>query len=280
MAGVAERLRLLDQQYRELAMSTFAFETRLAHRLGYLRAFASPRIAGLLTHTGQMQAEPRRRATDTGLMMYALIDAGLQSPTGRQGVARLNGMHRRWRITNDDYIWVLGTFAVTSIRMMMRAGWRPVTEAEKQVVIDWHVELGTRMGITDIPHDFATFDVWFTAYEARMLCRTDAGEELLKLASGVIASKIPRPLRRPAFALIPALFEEPARIALGYRRPGPLARGAVRALLRLRAWRRRLSGPPGTWFTYGAPTTQYPQGWTLDDVGPRRVRERSTLQGR
>jgi uncharacterized protein (DUF2236 family) len=280
MAHVAERLRLLDQQYRELALSTFAFETQLAHRIGYLRTFASPRIAGLLTHTGQMRAEPRRRATDTGLMMYSLIHAGLQSPVGRLGVARLNEMHRRWRITNDDYIWVLGTFAVTSIRMMMRAGWRPVTEAEKQVVIDWHVELGTRMGITDIPHDFATFDAWFTAYEARMLCRTDAGEELLKLASAVIASKIPRPLRRPTFALAPVLFEEPARIALGYRRPGPAARGTVATLLTLRAWRRRLSGPRGPWFIYGAPTTQYPQGWTLDDVGPRRTHERSSIQGR
>ncbi|MBT0771994.1 DUF2236 domain-containing protein [Kineosporia sp. J2-2] len=279
MADDSDRVRLLDRKYRELAMSTFAFETRLTHRLGYLRTFASPRIAGLLRHTGQMGAEPRRRAYDTGLFMRAIIDAGLESPTGQCGVARLNVMHRQWRITNDDYVWVLGTFAVVNIRMIRRAGWRPITRAEQQTVIDWHVELGTRMGITDIPTDFATFDAWFTAYEARMLRRTPAGDELLRLAIGVVASTIPRRLRRPALALVPVLIEEPARTALGFRRPGLPARFVIGLLLAVRSWRRRRSGPPGPWFALGEPNGEYPDGWTLDDLGPRRSYTTETGRG-
>ncbi|MCE0536316.1 DUF2236 domain-containing protein [Kineosporia rhizophila] len=275
MLNDGERVRQLDRAYRELAMSTFVFETRLTHRLSYFRTFASPRIAGLLTHTGQMQAEPRRRAYDTGLMMYALIEAGLESPTGRHAVARLNEMHRRWRITNDDYLWVLGTFAVMSVRTIERIGWRAITEAEKQTVIDWHVELGTRMGITDIPTDHATFDAWFTAYEARMLRRTDAGEELLRLALEVVGSQIPRRMRRPVLALAPVLIEEPARTALGLARPSLRARAVVAVAVKVRAVRRRRLGPPAPFFRMGEANTEYPDGWTLDDLGPRRVGARA-----
>ncbi|GAB3270424.1 oxygenase MpaB family protein [Kineosporia babensis] len=274
MGSDAERVRRLDREYRELAMSTFVFETRLAHRLSYFRTFASPRIAGLLKHTGQMQAEPRRRAYDTGLMMYALIDAGLESPTGRHAVSRLHQMHRRWRITNDDYIWVLGTFAVMSVRMIERAGWRAITEAEKQTVIDWHVELGSRMGITDVPLDPQSFDAWFSAYEARMLRRTDAGQELLRLAMDVVGSQIPKRLRRPVLSLAPVLIDEPARSALGFGTPNWLARTTVAVLLQVRAWRRRRSGPPEKpFFEMGGVNSEYPDGWTLDDLGPRRSSE-------
>ncbi|GAB6903013.1 oxygenase MpaB family protein [Kineosporia succinea] len=269
MGHDADRSKDLDQRYRELAMSTFVFETRLAHRLSYFRVFASPRIAGLLKHTGQMQAEPGRRAHDTGLLMYSLIDAGLDSETGSYAISRLNEMHRRWRITNDDYTYVLGTFAVMSVRMIVRTGWRPITEAEKQLVIDWHAELGARLGITDVPGDFASFDAWFTAYEARMLRRSAAGQELLKLALEVVGSQIPPRLRRPTMALAPVLIDEPARSALGFAPPGLTARATVSVLLRFRAWRRRRNGPPPAFFTLGAPNGTYPAGWTIEDLGPR-----------
>jgi len=252
-------------------MSTFVFESRLAFRLSYLRVLSSPRIAGLLAHTGEMEREPRRRATDTGLLMYALIDAGLESETGRQAVGRLNAMHRRWKIENDDYLWVLGTFSVMSVRTVARLGWRPLTEAEERTVHDWYRELGTRMGITGIPDDMTSFDAWFSEYEDRTLQHTQAGERLARQAMEVVGSTVPRILRRPVVSLAPVLIDPPVRRALGLGRPGLPARLTVAVLLWGRIRRRRRAGPGRPWFEFGAANSTYPQGWTLDDLGPRSV---------
>ena len=257
-----------ETTYRRLTMQTFAFEIQVGHYLAFVRTFASPRVAGLLVRTGEMEANPRRRATDTGLSMYEMIHHGLDSPEGQEITRNLNALHHRWKIHNNDYLWVLGTFAVLGIQVIDRYGWRKLTDHERQATIDWYRELGTRMGITDIPETYQQFAAWFKAYEQSHLKRTDAGDRLIAATREIVLARVPRPLRPAALRAAAVIVDDPARTALAMHQPGWLNITAVTGLLRLRAIWRRHQPDPEPWFQTGASSEVYPQGYAIRDLGP------------
>ena len=261
-------LREAERVVRELTFSTFVFEIRLGHHLGYVRTFASPRVARLLARSGQIERDPVRRGGDTGLFLYELLHHGLDSPQGRDIVERVNAMHARWHFRDDDARWVLSTFVVPAVRIVERFGWRPLTDGEATALMTWYRELGVRLGVPDLPADLPAFRAETDAYEAEHLAPTEQGLRLLAATRDLLVEALPRPARPVLLAAAGELFEEPARSALGLHRPGPAVRRLTLAGLRLRAWRRRRRGPADTsWFVPGAPNTAYPDGYRLEDLG-------------
>ncbi|WP_187279468.1 oxygenase MpaB family protein [Quadrisphaera setariae] len=262
-----ERVAEAEATYQRVVQE-FTLEFRLANALAYLRTYASPRVAALLLHTGHVQHASTERAVDTALFVYELVHHGIDSEQGQEVVRRLNAMHGRWSIRNDDSLWVLGTFAVLGPQMIDALGWRRLTDDERQACVDWWREVGTRMGITGIPETHAEFADAFRAYELAHLRRTDAGRVLLEASWDVMVSDLPEPLRPVSRLLAAALTDEPARSALGLPRVG----APVRTALRLGLVTRGLLSPtrgrpvPG-WFTPGAPLGPYPEGYSLADLG-------------
>ena len=60
-------------------------------------------------------------------------------------------MHGRFRIANDDFLYVLSTFVFSAIDWLDRFGRRGMTDEEKE---DWFLywrEFGRRMGIPGLP---------------------------------------------------------------------------------------------------------------------------------
>jgi hypothetical protein len=102
--------------------------------LAFWRTFAIPSIAQLLDATGETTQRTARRTDDTGILMFELIDHGFDHPRGRTAVRRLNHLHRRYPISNDDYRYVLGTFIVIGLRWIDRHGWRPLHTVERQAI--------------------------------------------------------------------------------------------------------------------------------------------------
>jgi ER-bound oxygenase mpaB/B'/Rubber oxygenase, catalytic domain len=267
-----QRLAEVNATYRRIALNDFPVEVRTAFHLSYLRTLASPRIAGLLAHTGHIEHQSLRRGYDTSLFTYELIHAGLGSPVGDEVVRRLNDMHHRWRIRNEDYLWVLATFIVPAIRFIDRHGWRRLSEHERQASIDFYRELGTRMDIQDIPTTADSFDAWMSDYEAHELHRTPVGDRLVAATMDTVVSPMPTAVRPLARRAISVLIDEPARSALGFARPHPAMTGAVHAALAVGNIRRRRRPSVDSWFTPGRVNTVYPSGYTLDDLGPREER--------
>jgi hypothetical protein len=262
-----ERLAQAEATYQRV-VEEFTLELRLANALAYVRTCASPRVAALLLHTGHVQHASTKRAVDTALFVYELLHHGVDSPQGREVVRRLNAMHHRWSIRNDDSLWVLGTFAVLGPRMVDALGWRRLTDDEHRACVDWWREVGTRMGITGIPETPADFADHFRSYEVAHLRRTEAGQALLEASWDVMTAELPEGLRPVSRLLAAALTDEPARSALGLPRVGAPARTALRLALVSRGL---LSSTRGTavpgWFVPGAPIGPYPGGYTLDDLG-------------
>jgi hypothetical protein len=266
--GLTPELADAEQTYRRMLFETFAFELRLGHRLGFIRAFASPRIAELLARTGQIEHDTSRRGTDTGLFMYLMLHEGLDSTVGRRAVERLNKMHAAWSIRNEDYGWVLSNWFLPGLQIIDRYGWRPVTEAERQAVVDWHRELGIRMGVRDLPGSAAGFEALARAYEQDNLRDSAAGQQLRAAVFAVAVRDLPEWLRPLGPRMVAVLMEASVRAALNLPSPGAVVRGCMQGLLRARAVVRRWRGPAQPWFVPGARRRDYPDGYTIEDLGP------------
>lgn len=260
--------------YRTLVQYEFPFEMRFGLNLAFYRTFAAPRIAALLAETGVMAHDPEKRAFDTGLIMYELIEHGFDHPRGQRMVQALNRMHGRWQIEQEDFRYVLSAFVVAPTRWADQWGWRALRAAERVSTATFYAELGDRMGIEHVPVSYDAFAEVFDTYEAQHLAPAEHGPALMRMTQSVIAEQLPVPLRplghRIAPAMTAAVIDERLARCLGLRPAGPGSRAAAHAVFALRrVVLQRLPPPTAPTFTPGMPVAAYPDGYTVDDLGVR-----------
>jgi hypothetical protein len=256
--------------YRHAALFDLVRDFRIGLNLAFYRTFAVPRIAELLAHTGELQRQPHKRSIDTGLWMYELIEAGFDTDRGRRVVAGLNRMHARWHIEQEDYRYVLLTFIVVPTRWIDTYGPRRLTALEKTAITRFYRELGIRMAIYDLPEDYAAAERTLDAYEHRHVTYSAAGASLMHATQTVMASQLPRPLQPAATWLTRLILEDHVAGAVGL---SPAPRIGRRLLKVATIVRRRCSSHRGprtqSWFRPGRSITGvYPDGYSLDDLGP------------
>lgn len=262
------------QIYRTSVMLEFPWEMRFGLNLAFYRPFAVPRIAAVIAGTGEMTHQPRKRAIDTGLWMYELIEHGFEDPRGREVVRGLNRMHRRLEIVNEDYLYVLASFVIVPTRWIEGHGWREITDVEREAAAAFYRELGRHMAITDLPEDYQGFAQFFDAYERAHVAHSTAGAAQMSATQAIIDEQLPRRLQRLGAPAISALLDDRLTSALGVRSGNPVLRQVVRAVLAARrvAVRRQ---PPRTapWFEPGRRIRGlYPDGYQLDHLGPDSAR--------
>jgi hypothetical protein len=275
------RIQRLDPErdyhriYRAMALVEFPWDMRMALQLAFLRTFAVPSISGLLDQAGEITHRTHKRALDTALLMFELIDHGFAHPRGREVVRRLNRIHQRYEIANRDYLYVLGALVVVPTRWLERYGWRPVCCHERTATYVFYRQLGRRMGIRDIPPTYEAFEVFFDAFERERFRRTEAGQRLMRANRGLLVGRFSGPLRPLAGGLADALLDERLRQAVGVDpAPWPI-RAALRVGLKTRARVLRLLPPqperaPSEGSRYGINTAAlYPDGYEISKLGPR-----------
>lgn len=256
--------------YREFALVEFPQDLEIAFHLSYCRPLAVPRIAKLLASTGHTQTQPRKRAMDTALFMFELIDHGPDHERGREVIRALNRIHHRWAIKEEDYRYVLSTFAVVPVRWIDQWAWRPTTDVERQASVNFYAEIGRRMNIKDMPPTYQGWSDLFDAYEAKHFAPSPQGKALMKVVQTLISNELPAPLRRLGASVSGALLDAPTRRALGLAEPNRALVASIGAALRLRAATERRSAPrPRSRFHSGGPVPGlYPQGYAITDLGP------------
>jgi len=256
--------------YRTSTMLEFPWETRFGLNLAFYRPLAVPRMAALLAHTGHIAHQPRKRAIDTGLLMYELIEHGFDHPRGREVVRGLNRMHHRWSIENEDYLYVLASFVVVPVRWIDEVGWRATTPTEREAAAVFYRDLGRRMNIEGIPASYAEFAGLFDDYERTHVAYSAEGAAQMVATQSVIDEQLPRRLRWLGHPAISALLDERLTRALGVRPASPVVRRLIHAALAARGFLVRRQPPRETpWFKPGRTIRGlYPEGYRLDQLGP------------
>ena len=256
--------------YRLTALHELPWDTVMGLNLAFYRTFAAPRIAALLDQTGETVRNPTKRSIDTGLFMYDLIASGVNTPRGHEIARRLNQMHRRWDIAEEDYRYILATFIVVPTRWINDVGWRRLSEKERDASLRFYLRLGDLMNISGMPTTYAGVEQLFDNYEKAELAPTPAGARLMTATQGVIADRLPRPLRFLARPLTRATLSPELCRCLGLPPAGRILRHSFRLALRVRAVVvGRMAPRDQPWFTPGRTLSLYPAGYQLSDLGPK-----------
>jgi hypothetical protein len=249
----------------------FPFDNTRSLEFALFRTFASPGIAALLHRTGEFGGRAQKRYDDTDLIISEIFEHGYDSERGLAAIRRMNQLHGRFPISNEDYLYVLSTFVFEPPRWMARFGWRPMVENEKLSLFYCWREIGRRMGIQNIPADYAEFECYNIEYERAHFRFAEANRHVANATRNLFLGwLLPRPLWKFGEPFIYALLDEGLLEAFGYPKPSPAMRRFVERLLKLRGRLVRLlpERRQPLWRT-GPRRPTYPTGYRIEELGPK-----------
>src|SRR5262245_28242610 len=154
-----QRIVFLSKSY------DFAFDTTRVLEFALYRTYCVPSISQLLDRTGEFRQRPQKRYDDTDIIVSELMERGYDSPRGRAALRRMNQIHGRFQIANEDFLYVLSTFIFEPIRWNERFGWRPLCAQERLGYYCFWREVGRRMNIRSIPATYEEFERFNVEYE-------------------------------------------------------------------------------------------------------------------
>ena len=122
---------------------------------GLFKTYAIPSISKVLYSTRELVDRCGRRYDDTDLLIREFLEHDPNEPRAMASINRMNCIHSQYKISNDDYLYVLSVFIVEPVRWVERYGFRYPHGKEKYAMhLRWKI-IGEQMGIKDIPATYA-----------------------------------------------------------------------------------------------------------------------------
>ena len=229
-----------DTDYQRIVFlvtyQVFPWDIERSLELALFNTYAIPTISGLLARTGEFAERPRKRYDDTELILAEIGENGLESERGQAALGRMNAMHRRFKIANEDYLYVLSTFVLNPIDWLAKYGRRQLTEREQAAWFNYYAALGRSMGIAGIPTTLDDLRTFRERVEAERMVFAPSNrivaDATLNLLLGMY---IPPWLNRLGRPILLALCDDRLVTAIG-RKPQPAwLRALVASAMRLRS---------------------------------------------
>jgi hypothetical protein len=259
-----------EEIFRLTSRYEFPWDYNQGTSIAFLRDFAVPSISGLLHRTGQFERHGQKRYDDTILIGFEGVVDGLDSERGRAALRRLNRVHGRYDIPNDEYLYVLATTVVGPKRWIDAYGWRPLHPHEVTAMARVTTRFGELMGIKDLPSTYAGYERLLDDYEVEHFAFADSNRAVAEATIAIFTGWYPRPLRPLLRRATISMFDDSRRRALGLPRHPRWLSSAVRRGLLARAAVLRHVGTPRPRDRPFVPDSSrtYPFGYSLDALGP------------
>jgi hypothetical protein len=247
----------------------FPFDTTRALEFALFRTFSVPRIAALLDKTGEFQHRAQKRYDDTDIIVSELMEHGYDSARGRAALRRMNQLHGRFTIANEDFLYVLSTFVYEPIRWNRRFGWRLMCEQERLAMFYFWREVGRRMNLKELPSDYDSFERYNVEYEQAQFRFTEANYRVGAATRELFASWFPRFSRPLVRRVIYAMLDDPLITAFGFPQPSRAMRQLVASGLKMRALcLRGLPRRRRPLLRTEMRQRSYPEGYQIERLGP------------
>ncbi|MGI9281487.1 MAG: oxygenase MpaB family protein [Endozoicomonas sp.] len=258
-----------EEIVRTLQLTVFPWDAERSLEFALFRTYAVPSISRLLAATGEFSNNPRKRYDDTELLLAEPLEHGMDSQRGREAIARINTMHGRYSIKNDDFLYVLSTFVFEPIRWLERFGWRVLTNHEKQAWFNFYLAMGQRMKIQNLPESMDAFEQFNLAYEAKHFVYAESNHLIAsKTKELFLGFYLPRGLFWLGSPFVNVLMDGRLQEAVGFKKPPKLCSVLLLSLLKARKLvmkglpKRR---KPSLLTTRKRPS--YPMGYAIRDLG-------------
>jgi hypothetical protein len=275
MPRILDEIKTLDplnDHLRIVYLSTcfeFPFDTTRALEFALYRTYCVPSVSALLDKTGEFAARPQKRYDDTDIIVSELMEWGYDSERGKRALRKMNQLHGRFEISNDDFLYVLSTFVFEPIRWNAAYGWRLMCEQERLAMFYFWREVGRRMNIKELPETYEAFERFNIDYERSHFKFSASNHRVGAATRDLFGSWFPRFTRPLVRRAIYAMMDDALIEAFGFPRPWGITRWLVTRSLKLRGW---LSGwlpqrkKPRLRTEMGHPS--YPAGYVIEELGP------------
>jgi hypothetical protein len=220
----------------------------LLYCFSFIRQVADPDMAAIVNRggKGKLVTASARRANDTLHHFGLWWQHGLNSQITRDSVARMNAMHGRFPITNEQFLYTLATVVLIADDIRRLVGLPPRPAREMAALVRFWQEAAGAMGLRDIPEDHAAFVRFRDSYESRHFRPSPEGQACAEALVDDFATRwfADNPARGRTLAL--ALFDDRLKAVFRFDYPGPVKTRLVRGALYLKGVAARYRRQPAT----------------------------------
>lgn len=187
-----------------------------ALEFGLFKTYAIPSISKILVKTKQLTEEYSRRYDDTDLIIREFTENEPNSNRHILAIMRLNFLHDRYKISNEDYLYVLSVFIVEPVRWVNQFAYRSVHPYEKKSLFIIWEDIGKKMGIKNIPPSFDAVVTYLDNYEAEYMKYDANNVALASSTTSLFLSKLPTSLHPLGKCIIECFCSPQLRDAMGF----------------------------------------------------------------
>ncbi|CEG77003.1 hypothetical protein RMATCC62417_11821 [Rhizopus microsporus] len=303
---VLENHDIAMEIYSHIFRKEFPLFARSSLEFALFKPFATPSVSKLLVSTREFLDRCPRRAEDTELILSEIIDPYPRIENQRlitphisekeimkqyerreASIRRLNELHGKYPISNEDYLYTLVLFVAEPLRWINNWEWRKLDIREVNAIFKVWYEIGTKMNIKDIPD---TLEEWYVIqkeyvessvkyHPANWICADPTIKHLGK--------KLPGFMLPIVYKMLPCLLEKSECDAFGISTASLPMRIIFDTLICLRAWFIRYLCLPRKvfdlrtpfhaneqgkyvphYFVYDPPI--YKDGYRIEELGPEK----------
>lgn len=230
---------LVKREHDELfkgGMYEFPFLTSKAFSIGLFKTYGIPTISKLLAKTKQFETATLKRFEDTDILMREVTENPLNSTRSHTALRRINHIHGKYKISNDDMLYTLCVFCCEPHVWISQYEWRELCEEELDATYRYWRSVGVLMGIHSIPGNFKDMLKFYYQYEEKNMVYAESNHVVGEATIKLFLSNMPPFARQFGKKVVISMLEDRVRIAMGYDDVSPLFKKCVKGLLKLRGF--------------------------------------------
>ncbi|HQV77571.1 MAG TPA: hypothetical protein PLJ42_09225 [Chitinophagales bacterium] len=251
----------------------FPWDYNRASEYALYKTYAVPSISKLLHATKEFEKNPQKRYDDTDLLLSLIIENGITQGKGKDALERMNWIHSNYKISNDDYLYILSTFIFDIYYWLNKYAYRKLIHNEELAGFYVWQEIGKKMHIQHIPETIEEFRRYHDNYE-RMHFKYETSNAIIsKVTENLMLSwylpEISFDMFRP---YLHAVMEPHLLKALGRNEPGFLKRNIVAKALKTRSKLESIIPRKHPFIrSINNFYKSYPNGFLMNDLGPQKL---------